>query len=108
MPDAITRLLEALLHLVLPATGRHRLTARHGYAPPHPPVDGPTPHRFGARPLRGEDNALVRPYLVAHERRERQRRRRARRGPLLLAPQGIDLRPHHSYPDPIHDMGMTA
>ncbi|MFE7898273.1 hypothetical protein ACFU3E_12295 [Streptomyces sp. NPDC057424] len=108
MLGAIARLLEALLHLVLPATGRHRLAARHGYNPPRAPVEGPAPHRFGARPLRGEDNALVRPYLVTHERRERERRRRARRGPLLLAPQGIDLRPRPSYPHPIHHMGMTA
>lgn len=108
MLGALARLLEALLHLVLPATGRHRLAARYGYDPPHPPVEGPAPHRFGARPLRGEDNALVRPYLVAHERREHERRRQARRGSLLLAPQGLDLCPRPTYPHPIHDMGMTA
>ncbi|CAL9507239.1 hypothetical protein SUDANB1_03555 [Streptomyces sp. enrichment culture] len=108
MLGTITCLLEALLHLVLPGSGRHRLAAGHAYGPPPPPFEGPAPHRFGARPLRGEDNALVRPYLVAHERRERERRRRARRGRLLLAPQGIDLRPHHWHPHPIHDLGMAA
>lgn len=37
--------------------------------------------------LRGEDCALVRPYLVAHEQRLRKQRRRV----LLFAAYGIDL-----------------
>ncbi|MFC9507287.1 hypothetical protein [Streptomyces sp. NPDC057002] len=47
----------------------------------------------GSRPLRGEDNALVRPYLVAHERREEARRRQARRRGLRIAVHGIDIAP---------------
>ncbi|MFI7318688.1 hypothetical protein [Streptomyces venezuelae] len=37
--------------------------------------------------LRGEDNALVRPYLVADELRLRRQRRRA----LWLAVHGVDV-----------------
>ncbi|MGW1489913.1 hypothetical protein [Streptomyces sp. NPDC002402] len=37
--------------------------------------------------LRGEDSALVRPYLLAHEQRLRRQRRRV----LWLASYGIDL-----------------
>ncbi|WP_433890238.1 hypothetical protein [Streptomyces sp. CA-111067] len=45
-------------------------------------------------PLRGEDVALVRPYVLAHERRcaEARRQRRGRRR-LLIAPHGLDLDP---------------
>ncbi|MEH0423550.1 hypothetical protein [Streptomyces sp. B21-083] len=70
MTDLITRLLEPLLSLVLPARGRRR---RCSYTYPYPYpyscdyVGGPTTHRTGERPLRGEDSPLVRPYLVAHE-----------------------------------------
>ncbi|MFJ2414620.1 hypothetical protein [Streptomyces brevispora] len=43
-------------------------------------VSGPTAYRTGERPPRGEDSPLVRPYLIAHERRmAEERRRRARR-----------------------------
>ncbi|OKJ93668.1 hypothetical protein [Streptomyces sp. CB02400] len=105
MLGLIARLLEPLLSLVSPGTGRRRLDARDGYDPPPPPTEGPAPHRFGARPLRGEDHSLVRPYVIAHERRERERerRRQARRRSLLIAPQGIHLPPH-----PTHCLGLTA
>ncbi|GHH91041.1 hypothetical protein [Streptomyces capillispiralis] len=101
MLDLIARLLEPLLSLVAPGTGRRRLDAGAGYDPP--PVEGPAPRQFGARPLRGEDHSLVRPYVVAHERRERERRRQARRRSLLIAPQGVHLLPH-----PTHRLGLTA
>ncbi|MFE7544520.1 hypothetical protein [Streptomyces platensis] len=39
--------------------------------------------------LRGEDTRLVRPYLIAHERREEARRQRRRA--LVLATTGVDL-----------------
>ncbi|MGW4020821.1 hypothetical protein [Streptomyces sp. NPDC005009] len=101
MLGLIARLLEPLLSLVVPATGRRRLGARDGYDPP--PAVGPAPRQFGARPLRGEDHHLVRPYVIAHERRERERRRQARRRSLLIAPQGIHLPPY-----PTHRLGLTA
>ncbi|MFJ3650839.1 hypothetical protein [Streptomyces murinus] len=43
--------------------------------------------------LLGEDTALVRPYLVAHERRQEERRQRARRRALWLAASGVDIGP---------------
>ncbi|MBB6418640.1 hypothetical protein [Streptomyces sp. AK010] len=107
MLDLIARLLAPLLDFVAPGTGRRRLDARDGYdSPAPPPAAGPPPHCSGARPLRGEDHNLVRPYVIAHERREQERRRQARRRSLLIAPQGIriHLPPH---PHPTH-LGLTA
>ncbi|MFD6431262.1 hypothetical protein [Streptomyces venezuelae] len=84
MTDLIARLFEPLLRFLLPATGRHRgrLTC---------PSAGPAPHPayvvIDVDVLRGEDNALVRPYLVADELRLRRQRRRA----LWLAVHGVDV-----------------
>ncbi|MFE1023130.1 hypothetical protein ACFW5I_00945 [Streptomyces sp. NPDC058818] len=47
----------------------------------------------GMPALRGEDNVLVRPYLLAHEQQEEARRRQARRRALRFAVHGIDLGP---------------
>lgn len=101
MLGLIARLLEPLPGLVSPGTGRRRLDARDGYDPP--PTEAPAPRQFGARPLRGEDHSLVRPYVIAHERREQERRRQARRRSLLIAPQGIHLPPY-----PTHCLGLSA
>lgn len=67
----VIRLFEALLGLLLPATGRHRPAD----VPPPPAVRADVPPVTWARVparhsevLRGEDSALVRPYLVAYER----------------------------------------
>ncbi|MFI9355767.1 hypothetical protein [Streptomyces lydicus] len=74
----VIRLFESLLDRLLPATGRHRPDCT-------PPVVGwaDVPragrHRVPARHtelLPGEDSALVRPYLLAFERREGERLRR--------------------------------
>ncbi|MFF5983860.1 hypothetical protein ACFY78_33975 [Streptomyces olindensis] len=53
--------------------------------------------------LRGEDIGLVRPYFVAHERREAERRQRTRRRTLVLATGGIDIRPRRT-----RGMGVAA
>ncbi|MGP4086056.1 hypothetical protein [Streptomyces sp. KR55] len=42
-------------------------------------------------PLDGTDNALVRPYLAAHEREEQARIQRLRRDILWCATYGVDL-----------------
>lgn len=102
MIDHIARFLEPLLRLVVPATGWRR---RGAVAPAEDncrPKEK-TPRQFGARPLRGEDHALVRPYLVAHERREEARCQRARRRALWLAVHGIDVGPRV-----IHGVEVTA
>ncbi|GAA3303771.1 hypothetical protein [Streptomyces cinereospinus] len=88
MPQSID--FEPLLRLLLPAPGRRR-------SPGQPSagrcVEAPIacPSRASVAPvLRGEEIGLVRPYLVAHERRERQRRR-ARRRVVRPAAHGIDI-----------------
>jgi hypothetical protein len=98
----IARLVEPLLRLLWPASGRHRHHRnRHraeGGARPIPvpaaPVvpRRPSPHEAL---LRGEDSPLVRPYLLARERREHAKRQRARRRTLWLAVHGIDVGPRH-------------
>ncbi|MET7546336.1 hypothetical protein ABZS95_07530 [Streptomyces sp. NPDC005479] len=90
----------------------HRLTAplkrlvrlrRRGRPKSHPApvypysceyVAGPTVHRTGERPPRGENSPLVRPYFEAHERQvAEERSRRMRRDGLRLAVYGVDVDP---------------
>ncbi|MFI7013447.1 hypothetical protein [Streptomyces sp. NPDC050164] len=66
MTDLIARALEPLLRVLFPPRGRRRRSA----APPPCPycrdgVSGAMARRPEERPLRGEDNRLVRPYLAA-------------------------------------------
>ncbi|WP_327269478.1 hypothetical protein OG233_20610 [Streptomyces sp. NBC_01218] len=61
MKDLVRRVTGSLKWLVSPAPAAVRR--------PRPHPSGPTTRRTGGRPLRGEDNALVRPYLLAHEQR---------------------------------------
>jgi hypothetical protein len=90
MPHCIVRIFEPLLRLFWPAPGRHRSST--------PPSTDPCAEASTACPpcapaplvLRGEEIGLVRPYLVAYERREQQRRR-TRRRVVLLAVHGFDL-----------------
>jgi hypothetical protein len=111
-----TRLAESLLRPLLPGRGRHRgptasptsLVSSISSASPasrplaaHPASDVGPP--AGAHRLRGEDNDLVRPYLVAHERREEARRLRARRRALWFAVHGIDVEPRLT-----HGVEVTA
>lgn len=68
MRHRIARLFEPLLRLLLPGRGRRRLVAaRADREAEARHAAGPTARRVGSRLLRGEDNTLVRPYLVAHE-----------------------------------------
>ncbi|RVU24417.1 hypothetical protein EOT10_15505 [Streptomyces antnestii] len=91
MLNPIARLIEPLLRLAWPASGRHR---QHTGAPLSPEPATPIPPR---RPsphtalLRGEDSRLVRPYLLAHEQREQAKRQRGRRRALWLAVHGVDI-----------------
>ncbi|MFJ9924626.1 MULTISPECIES: hypothetical protein [Streptomyces] len=62
MTQLLTRLVEPLLRLLLPARGRRRRgPAYPSYSCPY--VGGPAAYRRGEAPLRGEDSPLVRPYL---------------------------------------------
>jgi hypothetical protein len=98
MSQGIARFVESLLRLLLPASGRRR-------SPESSPARQDTvtvrPPRVPA--LRGEDIGLVRPYLVAHERRQEERRQRARRRVLWLAVHGVDIGPRV-----IHGVEVTA
>ncbi|MEU5193189.1 hypothetical protein AB0G86_03875 [Streptomyces scabiei] len=98
----IALLVEPLLRLLWPPSGRHRHRNRHragGVARPTPvpaalvaPSRRPSPHEAL---IRGEDSPLVRPYLLTHEQREHAKRQRARRRTLWLAVHGIDVGPRH-------------
>ncbi|MFJ9968478.1 hypothetical protein [Streptomyces avermitilis] len=100
MPHCIARIFEPLLRLLLPAPGRHRSA---GGTPAAPTVDVPTALLPRVPVLRGEDIGLVRPYLVANERRREERRRRVRRRALVLATYGIGIGPRR-----IHGVEVTA
>ncbi|MFH8471640.1 hypothetical protein [Streptomyces sp. NPDC018000] len=98
----IAPIFEPLLRFLWPAQGCHQPAASYPVAPAADVCPAPG----GRRPelvLRGEDSPLVRPYLVAHERREEARVRRARRRVLWLAVHGIDVGPRL-----IHDVEVTA
>ncbi|MFJ9715060.1 hypothetical protein ACIRPQ_03805 [Streptomyces sp. NPDC101213] len=95
--NRIALLVEPLLRLLLPASGRHRHRNRHraGEGAPLAPVPAapsrhPSPHEAL---LHGEDSRLVRPYLLAHERRTQAKQQCARRRTLWLAVHGIDVGP---------------
>ncbi|MYV60757.1 hypothetical protein GTW37_15995 [Streptomyces sp. SID4931] len=61
-----------------------------------------SPYGLGGR-LDGEDTALVRPYLVEHERQEHAARQRLRRLSLVMAADfGIDLDTRD-----VHGMGVS-
>ncbi|MFJ3928690.1 hypothetical protein [Streptomyces sp. NPDC090029] len=99
MLHCIARILDPLLRLLWPPPpGRHRPSRadalpvrtllRSGSGPRSAPASEPY--------FRGEDSPLVRPYLVAHERREARAQGRhwcGRRRVLRLAVRGIDIGP---------------
>lgn len=92
MPHCIAHIFEPLLRLLRPAPGRHRAPDSR---PALPVVEASTecPPRVPAAPvLHGEDTGLVRPYLLAHEQQEQQRRRAPQRA-LWLAVHGVDTGP---------------
>lgn len=100
MVHGIARIVEPLLRFLFPASGRHRVPAPHTVSRPQNQPTAPHPC---ISVLRGEDIGLVRPYLVAHERREEARRRRVRRRTLVLATCGIDIGPRW-----IHGVDVAA
>ncbi|AWI28888.1 hypothetical protein [Streptomyces tirandamycinicus] len=96
MLPSIARLLAPLLRLwwpppparlCLPRADGPRTPATHPPCPPRPTF-APAPY------YRGEDSPLVRPYLLAHERRQAEALRgRARHRTLWLAVHGVDIGP---------------
>lgn len=86
----MSKLIEFIARLFFPSAGKHRAEAVPTAEPSPVPCPLPTPPLPHAEPLRGEDVALVRPYLAAFERQAERRRQRERRTALVLATQGID------------------
>jgi hypothetical protein len=83
----VTRLVRWILEILLAPTGRHRATV------PTAPVSAvrpPLPYRARFETFDGGSVAIVRPYLVAHEKRREAYRQRERRRALVLATMGID------------------
>ena len=86
---------ELLLWVLLPARGRHRSA---GALPAVGCADAPTlvlPCVPVGQPglLRGEDSALIRPYVLTPEERQERRAQRGRRRALWLAVHGYDAGP---------------
>jgi hypothetical protein len=109
----IARLFEPLLPCPLPDQGRQLPDQVAAEAPPGAPRLGAGPAATPMpRPLvvlRGEDTVLVRPYLLAHERRvagAAARRRPVLRQRLWFGAYGFDVEPcllHGA-----HDMAVTV
>ncbi|MFD1661039.1 hypothetical protein ACFSL4_23245 [Streptomyces caeni] len=90
MPHCIVRIFEPLLRLLLPAPGRHRGPGQRS-AGLRVEASTASPSRSSTSPLlRREEIGPARPYLVAHEPLEQQRRR-PRQRVVRLAVHGIDI-----------------
>ncbi|TXC95835.1 hypothetical protein FS847_20585 [Streptomyces sp. ISID311] len=95
MAKTIAKIFESLLRLLLPARGRHRPS---GSLPAVRCEEAPT--LTLARGLcesegsmRGEDAALIRPYVLTPEERQKRRSEWGRRRTLFFASSGIDAGP---------------
>ncbi|KAF0650269.1 MULTISPECIES: hypothetical protein [Streptomyces] len=94
MLHCIARMLDPLLRLLWPPPGRHRQPCAHPLPVPPSPAPAPTAAPVPEPWFWGENSPLVRPYLLAHERRQAEaRRQRGRRRALWLAVHGIDIGP---------------
>ncbi|MCT2589019.1 hypothetical protein LHJ74_03555 [Streptomyces sp. N2-109] len=104
MAHAIARLFVPLLRLLLPPAGQHRCPAEPPPAAlPFAPPTAPRPLMPAPVLLRGEDSALVRPYVLTPEERQEARQQQVRRRVLWLAVHGVDAGPRW-----IHGMEVTA
>ncbi|MYT33971.1 MULTISPECIES: hypothetical protein [unclassified Streptomyces] len=85
---------ELLLRALLPGKGRHR-SGDAPSTPEHPDTPTLSIPRVPAeqRLLRGEDVALIRPYILTPQERQERRLQRARRRALWLAVHGVDAGP---------------
>ncbi|MEU7433270.1 hypothetical protein AB0B07_20940 [Streptomyces sioyaensis] len=94
MAKTIAKIFESLLRLLLPARGRHRPS---GSLPAVRSEESPTLTLARglcecAGLLRGEDAALIRPYVLTPEERQKRRSEWGRRT-LFFASSGIDAGP---------------
>lgn len=90
MTSHLARLLRALAQFLPSRWRRNPSSGQAAYRSTYPYscayVGGPTTHHIGSRPPRGEDSPLVRPYLLAEERRT------AARPSLRILGPGGDVR----------------
>ncbi|MFF3403637.1 hypothetical protein ACFYW6_34720 [Streptomyces sp. NPDC002659] len=92
MGDAIARFFGPMLRFLLPARGCHRSAGRPPVVGPDTPTL-PLPRVRRVPLLRGEDTALIRPYVLAHKQWREERLRASRRRALLFASYGVDVEP---------------
>ena len=96
-------LLLALVHVLLPARGRHRAVRAQPPVVDRSPAPFPPTHRpVDVRPFE-RDTHLVRPYLLTPDERRERRSQRQRRHALWLAVHGIDVGPRR-----IHGVEVSA
>ncbi|MHC5701550.1 hypothetical protein OTC26_008855 [Streptomyces tirandamycinicus] len=87
MLHCIVRLIDPLRRLLWPPPTVDHCPVPRPRCPPRP-TRAPAPY------YRGEDSPFVRPYLLAHERRQAEaRRRHLRRRALWITAQGVDAGP---------------
>jgi hypothetical protein len=92
MRNCIGRIFEPLRRVLQPRQGRHRTVKA---SPPVICGDAPTSRMSRVRQvstqptLHGEEVGLVRPYLVAHERRQERGREGSPRVALVCPPHGM-------------------
>jgi hypothetical protein len=82
-------LIRWLLGVILKPTGRHRAVSPEAPTRPCPSLP-PLPRWYAQMPIDGHAVPIVRPYVIAYERRVEVYRQRERRRALVLATMGID------------------
>ncbi|MFH8567143.1 hypothetical protein [Streptomyces sp. NPDC017993] len=91
MPDFLSRTLERLLRFLQSPLNRRRLAATDLIIESREAVSSGALSRVPM--LRGEDTVMVRPYLVAHERRQALRHRLAHPHASRVVAHGVELGP---------------
>lgn len=92
MRNCIGRFFEPLRRVLRPGQGRHRTVKASApvLCGDVPTLRMPRVRQVSTRPtLRGEDVGLVRPYAVAHERRQGRGREGSPRVAVLCPPHGV-------------------
>jgi len=92
MRNCIGRIFEPLRRVLRPGQGRHRTVKASApvLSGDVPTLRMPRVRQVLTRPtLRGEEVGLVRPYVVAHERRQERGREGSPRVALVCPPHGM-------------------
>lgn len=105
MAERIAQIFEPLMRWLLPGPGRHRAADDRPAVPQQeaPTFTRPRVSARGAQLLRGEDAALIRPYVLMPEEWQERRLQRGRGRALWLAGHVIDAEPRS-----IHAVGVAG